>query len=77
MILISNPILESDLISVSNLILGSDKFSFSNKPVLEKGLSIQLYSRQWDEEVSDQIYHQHPVLHIVILMASVYIWCPL
>ena len=55
----------------------SIRFDFSIKPVLEKRLSIQLYSRQWDEEVSGQVYHQHPVLHIVNLMASVNNWCPL
>ena len=47
-------------ISVSKLILGIDfgtRFDFSIKPVLEKRLSIQLYSRQWDEEVSGQVYH--------------------
>ena len=53
------------------------RFDFSIKPVLEKRLSIQLYCRQWDEEVSGQVYHQHPMLHIVNLMASVNNWCPL
>ena len=53
------------------------RFDFSIKPVLEKRLSIQLHSRQWDEEVSGQVYHQHPMLHIVNLMASVNNGCPL
>ena len=52
-------------------------FDFSTKAVLEKRLLIQLYSRQWDEEVSRQVYHQHPMLYIVNLMASVNNWCPL
>ena len=43
------------------------RFHFSIKPVLEKRLSIQLYSGQWDEEVCGQVYHQHPMLHILIL----------
>ena len=46
-------------------------------PALEKRLSIQLYSRQWDEEVSGQVYHQYPMLHIVNLMGPVYKMCPL
>ena len=32
------------------------RFDFSIKPVLEKRLSSQLYSRQWDEEVSGQVF---------------------
>ena len=51
------------------------RFDFSIKPVLEKRLSIELYFRQWDEEVSGQVYHQHPMLHTVSLMASVNNWC--
>ena len=53
------------------------RFDFSMKPALEKRLSIQLYSRQWAEEVSGQVYHQHTMLHIVNLMASVNNWCSL
>ena len=33
------------------------RFDFSTKPILEKRLSIELYSRQWDEEASGQVYH--------------------
>ena len=53
------------------------KTNFSITPVLEKRLSIQLYSRQSDEEVSGQVYHQHRGLNIVNLMPSVQNWCPL
>ena len=63
----------SDLNLVSNLILGPDLISVSNL-FLEKELSIQLYSRQQDEEVSGQVYHQHPMLHILNLMTSVLNW---
>ena len=37
------------------------RFDFSIKSVLEKRLSIQLYSRWSDEEVSGQVHHEHPV----------------
>ena len=50
------------------------KPNFSIKPVLKRD-SIQLYSRQQDEEVFGQVYHQHPMLHTVNIMASVYSWC--
>ena len=47
------------------------RFEFSIKPVSKETLSVQLYSRQGDEEISGQVYHQHQMPHIVNPMASV------